>query len=469
MTTPETILGHTRAVCPECLTALPATLVERGESVFLCRVCPVHGNVESLVWQGAPRFTDWRRPKKNTTTAPRQTDTSHGCPHDCGLCPEHSQKSCSVLYELTTECNLHCPVCFAAAGGAEEQTPETPFTALARCTLEEHKAHLRWIHSQAGQAVLQLSGGEPTLSPFLPSLVEEAARLFPAVQLNTNGLLLAERPELATALADAGLSWVFLQFDGTTDAIFTALRGRPLLGAKLRALAHCQQAGLAVVLVPTVVRGVNDHDLGNLVRFAREHAPTVRGLHLQPITRSGRTAFGSTHHQITLPEILQLLAQQTDGLIRPEHATPPGCEHERCSFHCRYLIEPGGGLQPLREQGCCCPEPETTEAGANKAISSIMRNWQKAQAPPTGDGASGDEASTRGAPPGDAFDAFIAKARAHTLSITCMAFQDAWNLDLERLQGCCIHVFLPPGRLVPFCACNLTSSDGQGLYRKGRT
>lgn len=66
----------------------------------------------------------------------------------------------------------------------------------------------------------------------------------------------------------------------------------------------------------------------------------------------------------------------------------------------------------------------------------------------------------------DALDAFIARAATHTLAVSAMAFQDCWTFDLERLKGCCIHEVSPDGRLIPFCAYNLTSMDGETLYRE---
>ena len=65
----------------------------------------------------------------------------------------------------------------------------------------------------------------------------------------------------------------------------------------------------------------------------------------------------------------------------------------------------------------------------------------------------------------DGFDEFLAQARQQTFSVTAMAFQDVWTVDLERLRGCCVHIFRPPNRFIPFCACNLTSTGGQPLYR----
>jgi uncharacterized radical SAM superfamily Fe-S cluster-containing enzyme len=63
-------------------------------------------------------------------------------------------------------------------------------------------------------------------------------------------------------------------------------------------------------------------------------------------------------------------------------------------------------------------------------------------------------------------DAFAARARQHTLTVSAMAFQDAWNLDLDRVRDCCIHVMTRDGRLVPFCLHNLTDTRGRSLYRE---
>lgn len=53
-----------------------------------------------------------------------------------------------------------------------------------------------------------------------------------------------------------------------------------------------------------------------------------------------------------------------------------------------------------------------------------------------------------------------------SFTITAMAFQDSGNLDLERLKGCCISVLSADGRLIPFCAYNLTGRGGRSLYRQ---
>jgi uncharacterized radical SAM superfamily Fe-S cluster-containing enzyme len=65
----------------------------------------------------------------------------------------------------------------------------------------------------------------------------------------------------------------------------------------------------------------------------------------------------------------------------------------------------------------------------------------------------------------ESLDGFLERVRTRMLSVSCMAFKDAWNMDLERVRDCCIHVVAPDGRMIPFCLYNLTSVTGHGLYR----
>lgn len=460
------LIQSTESLCPVCLKVLPADIIKRGDEVLLCRECPEHGRFEEAIWRGQPDFETWRRPKMPAAGVKLQAEADRGCPYDCGLCPEHAQHPCTILFEITQQCNLGCPICFADSGGREQEFSPLPLL------LEQ----MRWLHGQTGEVVLQLSGGETTLHPDLPSLVAEGAKLFPAVQLNTNGLRLAEDPSLARRLAEAGLSWVFLQFDGTSDRTFEIIRGRPLLEKKKAAIAACAAAGLSVVLVPTVAAGVNDGELGGLVQLAVNLAPTVRGVHIQPMTSAGRNSLPGSGHRLTLPEVLTRLAEQTQGLVKIEQAFPPSCEHERCSFHLRYRRTESGELIPTAAGSNCCSKtgtepsrPEETAEARSRSVGIILRSWQgekpapKLTAPPSG--LAIPMAAPAVSPSLDAFDEFLAKARRETFSITCMAFQDAWTVDLERLRGCCVHIFRPPNRFIPFCACNLTSADGQALYR----
>lgn len=439
------ILSATEALCPACLRRLPAVRERRGHEVWLTRTCPEHGPAEAVIWRGAPDFASWRRPKTPSAPPVVQARSGWGCPFDCGLCPEHGQHTCTAVLEVTDRCDLCCPVCYASSGAV--RTPDAPLPAL-----ELRLAELRRV---AGACNVQLSGGEPTLREDLPEIIAAAAgQGFGLVQLNTNGLRLGSEPGYAQRLAQAGLQSVFLQFDGPDEAC-RVLRGRPLFADKLRALDACAEAGLGVVLVPTLLRGVNDRALGEILRLAVSRAPTVRGVHFQPASSFGRFPGKMAEaDRLTLPEVLTLLLEQSGGMLSARDFHPPGCEHERCSFSGRYAIREGR-LVPLAGGGCCDPAPLSAAEGARLAKRSVAGQWATAPAPPA-------------QPPRDDFERFLAeRGAAKRFSISCMAFQDVWTLDLERVRGCCIHTQAPDGRLIPFCLYNLTAADGATLYRRG--
>jgi uncharacterized radical SAM superfamily Fe-S cluster-containing enzyme len=456
------VLSATESLCPICLKVLPALIRRRGPEVTLDRECPEHGPFSEAIWRGEPDFERWRRPKSPASGVAVHRPAERGCPYDCGLCPEHAQHPCTVLVEITGRCDLRCPVCFAASGGEGARD----------LGAGEIVSHLKFIRRQAGPVVLQISGGEPTLHPELPKIVRAARLLFPAVQLNTNGLRLARDPGLAAELARAGLSWVFLQFDSLDDGDLEILRGARLAARKTACVEALEAAGLPTVLVPTVARGLNDGRLGDLVAWAAAR-PMVRGIHFQPMTASGRNSLPGGGSRLTLPELLTALGRQTGGAVNPDDAFPPGCEHERCSFHLRYRRLPGGRLVHApgagARQGSCCgppktsPEPsapEDTAASRDRAVDIILRSWSPAARP------AGPAIPMAPARPRDAFDEFLENAARQSFSLTAMAFQDAWTADLARLRGCCVHVFDPPDRFVPFCAMNLTDASGRGLYRR---
>jgi len=434
-----------RSVCPVCLRPIPAKHETVGDETFLLKQCPEHGDFRVAVWRGEPDFHRWKRPKVPSSPRKPLTAVDKGCPLDCGLCAAHRQHTCTAVMEVTWRCNLGCPVCFASSGKEVQPDP----------TQDEIGRLFDRVQDVSGFCNVQLSGGEPTVRDDLPDLIRLGkAKGFPFIQLNTNGLRIAREPGYAEVLAEAGLDSVFLQFDGAEDFIHTTLRGRPLLDRKLAAIDALAAAGIGVVLVPTVVPGVNDHGLGDIIRLAAGRSPGVRGVHFQPISYFGRYPDPAIDGQrITLPELMRLLEAQTGGIIKARDFQPPGCENSYCSFHANYMVTEDGGLQKLSAGGDCGCLPRPASEGADKAKAFVKRQW------------AAPENTLPMADAPDALDRFIARAATHTLAVSAMAFQDAWTLDLERLKGCCIHVVSPDGRLIPFCAYNLTSIDGETLYR----
>ena len=449
--TEEVILSGTESICPVCLAIIPAARVAGGNQVTLRKRCPEHGPFEAVIWRGVPSYASWSGTKPPSFPQAPLTSVDKGCPWDCGLCPEHRQQTCCVLIEVTRRCDLKCNVCFADAGNGISEDPD--FNAI-RDMYEK-------LLAAGGPYNVQLSGGEPTVREDLAEIISLGRSMgFDFIQLNTNGLRLAGEPAYVRRLKEAGLSCVFLQFDGLEDEIHEKLRGRPLFREKERAIRHCLENELGVILVPTLVPGVNIHQIGAIIEFAGALPPVVRGVHFQPVSYFGRyDGLCLDRRRITIPEIIAEIEKQTDGKIKIEHFGPPGAEHGYCSFHGNFVLMPGGELRPwtLHNTGGACCRGEDAGLGSVKAQRFQKQFWSfpRSACRPLEEG------------PGlGGWDLFMERVRTHSFCISGMAFQDAWNLDLERLKECHLHVLHPDGRLIPFCAYNVTDSQGRSYYRK---
>lgn len=457
----ERVESVTQSLCPQCLKVLEARRVVSGDNIYQLKTCPDHGTFRTVIWRGSPDFSTWKRPKKPSSPLKVLTESKKGCPFDCGPCENHGQHTCTALIEITARCNMACPVCFADAGKSIGSDP----------SIENLQSVFDTIMAAGGKCNIQLSGGEPTVREDLTEIIRIAvSKGFEFIQLNTNGLKLSENPEYALNLKKAGLSSVFLQFDGTSDHIFRKIRGRDLLHIKEKAIENCAAAGLGIVLVPVLIPELNINDIGNIIRFGINHAPAVRGVHFQPVSYFGRYPEPpSDDDRITLAEIIHELEKQTGGMVAKTNFQPPACEHSLCSFHGNFMIRHDNTLKHLgaKRSGQCCStgEPKnirtspedipTAKEGHDKSVAFTARQWS---APVLGKYEKTDAV--------DDFDLFLERARTHTFSISAMAFQDVWNIDLERVRGCCIHVATMDGRMIPFCAYNLTSASGEPLHRK---
>ena len=458
----------TESLCPICLGRIKASRILYDGDVYMIKECKDHGFFKTVIWRGNPSMEEWKRPKDPVHPYLTYGTVEKGCPFDCGLCEAHVQLPCSVLLEVTNRCNLHCAVCFADSGRGETEEP----------SLEK----IRWLLERAIAAVgpsnLQLSGGEPTLRDDLPEIIEIARKVgYSFIQVNSNGLRLASDKNYLGRLLSAGLSSVFLQFDGVDDEINRSLRGRKLLGQKLNAIRNCGETGLGVVLVPTLVRGVNTDSVGAIVRQALQLTPTVRGIHFQPISFFGRFPGKSDDEaRFTLPELMRYLEEQTEGLVKVADFSPPGCEHAHCSFHATYMCSAQGKLRPLGagKEESCCSENFGPSGGVRKTVETVSRRWTL-PSPASSSGrlpileempcCGNNSLDIAGVEEPLDLDVFLQEIATRSFTISAMAFQDAENLDLERLRGCCISVISHDGRLIPFCAYNLTNREGNGLYR----
>jgi uncharacterized radical SAM superfamily Fe-S cluster-containing enzyme len=392
------------------------------------KTCGEHGEFKTVVWRGdRPGFQSWGK------YAPPKEHLPLPCPDACGLCSRHLQNTCCVLVEITKRCNLRCGFCFAESGSDDalssgsEKTPEELYGVFSELV-------------SAGRSFIQLSGGEPTVRDDLPEIVAAAKKAgADSIQLNTNGIRLCDR-NYTKKLSEAGLSFVFMQFDGLDDTVYQKLRNRPLLKEKLEAINVCDEFSLGVTLVPTIVPGINDLQIGKLVRFAISRSPAVRGVHFQPVSYFGRyPKTPEDADRITLPEIVAAIEEQTEGLVKISDIAPSACDHPRCGFHGDFVVLPDRllALTPQASSDCCGRKPAEDEALRNRRF--VARRWKR----------EGGEISEN--PDMSDFDTFLSRVRTHGFTITGMAFQDAWNLDIERLRRCSLHVW-SEGKIVPFCS-----------------
>ncbi|MFA5055884.1 MAG: radical SAM (seleno)protein TrsS [Dehalococcoidia bacterium] len=448
----EEIIGRTQSVCPVCLKRIPAERVREHGCVYLRKTCKEHGDFKTVIWRGEPDYLAWQQLKMPEHPNVCLTEIDKGCPYDCGLCPSHNQQICCALLEVTQRCNLGCPICFANA------VSDDPVKDL---TLEELMDQMKMVRDTTGKSNIQLSGGEPTMRDDLPDIIRAARSLgYTFFQLNTNGIRLGEDHDYVQALKEAGLSWVFLQFDGTKDEIYQHLRGKSLLAAKEKAIEACGRQQLGVVLVPTLVPGINTDNIGDIVRYALKGMPVIRGVHFQPISYFGRYPVPpEDKDRFTLPEVLRALEEQTDGLLKVADFAPSDCESSVCSFHGDFIYMKDGKLTPSskKQNTCCYGRGSDRMESVLKSRSFVRNRWRILNSP----ACCGSE---NGAKKQDSWDNVLDRIRNYRLSITCMAFQDAENLDIERLQYCCVSI-IDKGKTIPFCAYNITSRDGHSLYR----
>jgi 7,8-dihydro-6-hydroxymethylpterin dimethyltransferase len=276
--------------------------------------------------------------------------------------------------------------------------------------------------------------------------------------LNSNGIRLGEDRTYTKALAEAGLSFVFMQYDGTEDFIYAKLRGKPLLAKKKAAIKACADHMIGVTLVPTIVPGVNDRNIGEILDFGFSNSPAVRGVHFQPASYFGRYPHPlGNEDQITLPEILRAIEHQTAGKVIAADFVPSGCDHPRCGFHGDFVVLPDALIKLTSRQESCSCNPDDGNAHL-KNRSFVARRWKRTIPGGREDGCCNKDYRE--------MDNFLERIKSHGFTITAMAFQDAYNIDIERLRRCSLHVY-SDDKLIPFCVRYLTTAqEGEAKHNE---
>jgi hypothetical protein len=471
----EKSLSRTTSLCPTCLRTLPAEIFERKERVWIRKRCPRHGLVEDLywgdyrMWQSARR---WAHDGKGISNP--NIKELNGCPRNCGLCGRHISHTALANIVVTNRCNLNCWYCFFSHKNLLK------LGYVYEPSLEQIARMLKILRAQrpVPPNALQLTGGEPALRSDILDIIKLARTAgFDHVQLNTNGIRLATEPGFAKAVRAAGVNTIYLSFDGTTPK--TNPKNHREIPA---ALAECRRAGIGIVLVPTVIRAVNDHDIGGILRFGLKNIDVVRGINYQPVSFVGRVSKAERRRfRITIPDIIEALETQT-GLVTADDFYPvptvtalthliealsgkPEYEltaHPHCGM-ATYLFLDGrkviplprfvdvdGLMEYLSEMAKDLKHGKSKTLAILKILASIGRYIDKSKQP-------------KGL---NLLKLLAAILRKHdysalgqlhhkSLFIGMMHFMDLYNYDIERVKRCCIHYAVPDGRVLPFCTFNV--------------
>ncbi len=409
----------------------------------------------------------------------KSTNKDKGCPYDCGLCEDHLTPSIFVNIDITNRCNMNCPVCFASAG-ATKRLYEPSFEEIRK--MLERMASIKPNPSFA----VQFSGGEPTLRDDLPQLIEAAKRMgISQIQVATNGKRFAKDIEYLKKVIDAGINTYYLQFDGLNPSCYKKFRGYDTLPEKKKAIENLRTLGeTSVVLVPTVSKGVNDQELGDIIYFGRDNFDVVRGINFQPLSFSGRaTNEEIKKYRITITDLVKLIEEQTNGEIGKEDfypipfvvpvskfveslkgiAMPHFTTHPQCGV-ATYVFVQDGKLVPItrfidvegffeylkeRNEKIICGGKIRKGIEVSRIVKDMGSFIDKGKMPKDLNLLD----ITKGILNGKGKE-FLAKLHHKSLFIGTMHFMDPFNFDLDRVKRCAIHYAIPDGSFIPFCSYN---------------
>jgi uncharacterized radical SAM superfamily Fe-S cluster-containing enzyme len=481
---PKGLPKTTQSLCPECSALIEAEIREDDGRVVMEKYCPEHGPFRDVLSSDVRlylKMEEWTFGDGRGVTNPTVVDAKR-CPQDCGLCSMHTSHSGLANLDLTNRCNLTCPVCFANANVAG-YVYEPP--------LEQVRMMLQTLRNEKPVAgrIVQFSGGEPTVYPQFFEALSAAKELgFSHIQVATNGIRFAE-PEFAQQAKEAGLHTLYLQFDGVTDDIYLRTRGRRLAELKFRAIENVRQAGMKICFVPTIVKGVNDHQIGDILRVALDNIDVVSAISYQPVAFTGRIARAELESKrFTLADFAHAVHRQTGicdpyedwfplacvtpfskllSALRGELTTHLSC-HPQCSLGTYLFVSRSGEAVPVTQFANVGAMLCEMDALSRKVESQRIKMFSKISAW----NLMRKHFHEDRAPEGLTFNKFLQTLQGltdkrygrgdseqegftfKTLMVAGMHFMDHYNYDVERVKRCVIHYAAPDGKIYPFCAYN---------------
>jgi uncharacterized radical SAM superfamily Fe-S cluster-containing enzyme len=444
--------GQTTSLCETCLALVPAKIVIEGDDVFFLKRCEEHGAQKTLVATDAAYYKSCKDfIKPGDLPLRHQSRTHYGCPWDCGLCPDHEQHSCLALIEVNDACNLTCPVCFAESGQARHEQK----------SLAEIDAMLETLVASEGfPDLVQISGGEPTIHPRIVEILKLAkSKPIRHIMLNTNGIRIATDKAFVEELAALKPGFeVYLQFDSLTRDALENIRGADLRKVRDQALANLEAAGISTTLVCVVKKGVNDGEIGDIVRHALSYR-CVRGITFQPVQDAGRNLnFDKNRDRMLLTDIRREVYSQAGEVFGADDIIPLPCNPDAISI--AYGLRDGTKVTPITQ---LIPRAELLAIAPNTISFEKYPALRDRLFDLLSLASSGERTKTvlgellcclpQVEVPDDlGYD--------KVFRIAIVSFLDRYNFCVASVKRSCIHFVTPKGKIVPFDTYNLFYRNG---------
>ena len=470
-------MKKTTSICPVCQKKIPTQLTEVDGKILITKTCPEHGDFSFTHWQ-SPSVYNFAQSYDNfhyfeDTIAPKNPE---GCPYVCETCSGHVSDTVIGVIDVTKKCDLKCAVCFSTFSDHIVNYEPTKDELVGMLTFLSKR-------NPKPPAIL-FSGGEPLEREDMHEIIGAAHKLKFMTILATNGLHLSQNPDAAAKLKQNGLNIVYLQFDSFSDDFYKKIRGRNLTEAKYKAVEICRKYDIEIILVTTLMRGFNDAEIGDLVRFTARNSDIIRGLIFQPVAFTGRAIENPFREKLRDWRFVEDVEQQTMGQITTSDFFPMSVMVSpimimrkfmrkpwplfSCSPQCGVVnwmyVSKAGTVIPInhfvdfdRFFNSIKKTAQTVEKkGRFSLLSSLffaaMRslNWPLVTKEIGSFTLMKTILRTHISPTYQS----LGTLRRRIFLLGCMAFMDQYNFDVNRVRRCVIHYITPDLKVIPFCAYN---------------
>jgi 7,8-dihydro-6-hydroxymethylpterin dimethyltransferase len=335
-TASERLINETTSLCRVCKNAIPAKIMASTKNeVWMRKRCDKHGAQDIKIGDDAVWYEKTIN-TQNLKLPPKHVakQVTHGCPFDCGACTSHQQKVRLPVLPITSACNLDCPICYTINKneGAYHMSTDD---------LKKILAHLKEEHDEID--LINFTGGEPTIHPQFMEFMEichEAG--IHRITVSTNGIELAKSEAMVKRLGELDTR-VVLSFDSFETGADFAMQGAKMVPTKVKVLEMLERHDVDTTLIPVIVKGMNDHEIGNMVDLLVKK-PNIRSLEIHTMTYTGQGGVNFPRSGRMSPhEVLVAIEKGTNGGITVDDFVPSPCAHPLCYQVTILLLDPAGG------------------------------------------------------------------------------------------------------------------------------